>query len=812
VIVFALAVLPQVAPAQAVAPKLLREEATLALPAPSGAVAINADESILAAATPEGRGRWRVQLYDRPSRGKLGVIVAKVGSEPRLRFSPVDDLLLVAGSEALQLWALPIAPMDPDQPLPEEHRRWEVRPAAAPAVAGFGTPPDRVYWSQGAALHRRSVQPGLPFEDKPLWEPAGKGQELAGLSFDPESALVALVYKQSKELGLLDLNRLALARSLQGHRFRVVAARFSAERPLLTLDAGNNLVQWRDTAHAVATTFLDQVPDAFKAVAVTDLGDRHLLLEAQDGRALAIDERTARPVAELKADGVQRIAVSPTGRYVLAAEGRTLHLYGFAQPTPPLAYVRRLRRLKAFELAQSYVRLMDEHGLSPQLKADLLNEASREPPGQELQKALARLQQALQEGDSDRVRYWAEQVLSLQPEQPDATAALRTLREQQDAQALTQAREAYDLGQNRVAISLLSSQIQDDSRYYPEALELIRQAEARRSVETALIQAREKLNLGDYVAAEALVNESLRKEPDNAAALALQDEIDDRSGATQRQLLAALIGLALAVLIVGFIALRFRRRLRPYLGTLRMEEAQDGPGPLGRGGGRPHAEPQRASEPRPPEPERAPPRPQAAQVARRKVIEGLVKETEERLHTLRREDVFGRHTARLMELEAELSAIARRMADPSAELGPLHNRVKTIHGQVRAIRIEPQREAPQQPGRGAAQQPGRGGAQQPRPDAQRDAPQRPAMPGEHATHYEVLQLRPDASLEEIKTAYHKLLKQYHPDLHNASQFDWVRAESERMSRRISEAYRVLGDAASRSRYDRELRGRRGPAR
>jgi curved DNA-binding protein len=75
----------------------------------------------------------------------------------------------------------------------------------------------------------------------------------------------------------------------------------------------------------------------------------------------------------------------------------------------------------------------------------------------------------------------------------------------------------------------------------------------------------------------------------------------------------------------------------------------------------------------------------------------------------------------------------------------------------------------------------------------------------------VLELKPDATPEQIKTAYHKLLKQYHPDLHNASQFDWVRAESERMSRRIALAYQVLGNATSRSRYDRELRERRRSA-
>ncbi len=795
---------------------LLREEAKLALPAPAGAVAINADESILAAATPGLDGRWNVQLFDRPSRARLGVIVAAVGEAPRLRFSPVDDLLLVAGAQALQLWELPIAPLDPEQPLSEEHRRWEVKLAAPAAEARFGTPPGIVYWSQGANLFRRSTQTGAAYDGKPFWQPGEKAPPLSDFSFDPESASAALVYKQRKEVDLLDLNRGQLQRSLQGHRFPVLAARFSAERPLLTLDAGNNLVQWQGNERAVATTFLDQVPEGFRAAGFTLLGEHHLLLLGQDGRALAIDERTARPVATLRADGPQRVAVSPTGRYVLAGEGRTLHLYGFALPSSPLAYVRQLRRLKAYELAQSYVRLLDERTISPQLRTDLLNEAGREPPGQELQKALAHLKQAEQEHDGERIRYWAEQVLALQPEHPDAVAALRRLREVQDGQTLQQAREAYRAGQNRVAISLLFNQIQDDSRYYAEAQELIRQAEAKRSVETALIQAREKLNLRDYTAAEALVKEALRKEKNNPAALALKDEIDDRSGATERQLVAALIGLVLAMLLVGFLALRFRRQLAPYLRKLRLDEEPPVPAPLGRGMPRPQPEPHSAAQPHArtaygagPTPGRAPPRRQAAGPARRKVLEQLIHETEERLHRLREADVFGQYTARLMEFAAELSAIARRVVDPMAELGPLHSRLKAIQAQLRKLRVKPhgassRAEARQEPHRNGQRQ----GARQQEPG---DPPRSPpgAAPNGEPTHYEVLQLRPDASLDEIKAAYHRLLKQYHPDLHTASEFDWVRAESERMSRRISAAYQVLSNADSRSRYDRELRDRKG---
>jgi len=287
----------------------------------------------------------------------------------------------------------------------------------------------------------------------------------------------------------------------------------------------------------------------------------------------------------------------------------------------------------------------------------------------------------------------------------------------------------------------------------------------------------------------------------------------------------------LAMLLVGFLAVRFRRQLAPYVRKLRLDEEPPGPGPLGRGMPRTQPEAHAAAQPhaRPapgpgPEPERAPPRAPGAGPARRKAIEQLIHETEERLQRLREADLFGQYTARLMEFAAELSAIARRVVDPMAELGPLHTRLKAIQAQLRKLRVRPpggsartesHAEARAETRQQARQEPPRNG---PRQEArQQEARQEPgdpppppgAPPNGEPTHYEVLHLRPDASGEEIKAAYHRLLKQYHPDLHTASQFDWVRAESERMSRRISVAYQVLGNADSRSRYDRELREGKG---
>lgn len=57
----------------------------------------------------------------------------------------------------------------------------------------------------------------------------------------------------------------------------------------------------------------------------------------------------------------------------------------------------------------------------------------------------------------------------------------------------------------------------------------------------------------------------------------------------------------------------------------------------------------------------------------------------------------------------------------------------------------------------------------------------------HVTAYKILDVRHDASLQEIKAAYRKQAKKYHPDLHSSSEFEYY---NEKMQE-INEAYEIL---------------------
>ena len=62
-------------------------------------------------------------------------------------------------------------------------------------------------------------------------------------------------------------------------------------------------------------------------------------------------------------------------------------------------------------------------------------------------------------------------------------------------------------------------------------------------------------------------------------------------------------------------------------------------------------------------------------------------------------------------------------------------------------------------------------------------------------YYEVLGVRKTASDDEIKKAYRKMAKQYHPDLNPGDK------TAEEKFKEANEAYEVLSDPQKKSRYD-----------
>ncbi|MCU0450780.1 MAG: DnaJ domain-containing protein [Bernardetiaceae bacterium] len=65
-------------------------------------------------------------------------------------------------------------------------------------------------------------------------------------------------------------------------------------------------------------------------------------------------------------------------------------------------------------------------------------------------------------------------------------------------------------------------------------------------------------------------------------------------------------------------------------------------------------------------------------------------------------------------------------------------------------------------------------------------------------YYQALEVAQEASVNEIKSAYRRLSRAYHPDLNGGSRY------CEEKFKEINEAYHVLADAGQRQRYDAQM--------
>src|SRR5438270_3013688 len=69
------------------------------------------------------------------------------------------------------------------------------------------------------------------------------------------------------------------------------------------------------------------------------------------------------------------------------------------------------------------------------------------------------------------------------------------------------------------------------------------------------------------------------------------------------------------------------------------------------------------------------------------------------------------------------------------------------------------------------------------------------MPVEFKDYYKTLGVAREASQDDIRKAFRKLAREYHPDVAKDKK------KAEEKFKEINEAYEVLGDAAKRKKYD-----------
>lgn len=77
---------------------------------------------------------------------------------------------------------------------------------------------------------------------------------------------------------------------------------------------------------------------------------------------------------------------------------------------------------------------------------------------------------------------------------------------------------------------------------------------------------------------------------------------------------------------------------------------------------------------------------------------------------------------------------------------------------------------------------------------------KPLKRSRQQSYYDVLKITPKATQAEVKDAYYKLSKKYHPDQYKGEE------DPSKKFREIKEAYEILGNFSQRKMYDRGLLG------
>ena len=731
------------------APKFLKPLLDFEVKESVSAIAFTADEALVVVALAKDDGSL-LELREVTSGKLIQRFHSPDNPSEELEFDFRQRLLALSGQKRIELWNLEEIETKTTPSEISRYRIWQQETKTSGEMK-FSLKSAKLRWIEGKELKEIPIKP--PFIESKVWTGTEGSGELDNFEFDPDEKILALTEKGNTQIRILQPWQNQIRPSLDYHHFPVADMFFPDKDQIISLDREQNLA-WGEITSRRKGAHARNEEDSFggEAKKLFQIYKDQVLLytTANPDRAMILD-RNGKLYQSLSLSSPGAVAVSPTGRYIMTAdENNRVELYQSVLHQSPEDYLEKLHLYGAEETARRFQNQLSDIPASSKA-FDWNNE----------NKTLKILEESLKVAES--TEQWSEaeglaqEILILDPKNRLAEATLKRLKDNKDELILEKGSMLLEEKQYAEAIALFKK-ISQESPLHPEARNLIASADREVQIALSLKNAEEQLRVGNWEGASIILKQILEYDAENPDAKQLLDEAESNHFWSRMENVFYL----LMALIAASATVWWLYQKREQLGSM-FSNNNDEPLNLKTF---PNVNLKGDAD--------IPPNPDEKRFA-----ETLAK-TSEFLSLAQKRDFSGEHATRLMDFETEIKIISSKALEPDADFKRLNTQLMVLMQTLRGLKFK-----------------GRPQQRKAKTETRKNEQQK-------ENFYQLLGVKPSASESEIKKAYHQKIKEYHPDKHQNTEFEWVREQAANMSRELTNAYKTLSDRASRERYDATL--------
>ncbi len=324
-----------------------------------------------------------------------------------------------------------------------------------------------------------------------------------------------------------------------------------------------------------------------------------------------------------------------------------------------------------------------------------------------------------------------------------------------------------DNGDYEAALELIKK-IRLDDPEYGKSRELKRRVLTSIEIRNTIAAARDQYKRGNYKSAKIILDNALIRNPENRELVRFRDRVDEKLSGDTWLKVFLVVFLILLMALLGFILWRYQSLLfnkgRP--GTVKK-------GSWGVAGKKRKKE-------------------EKGEDLRRKFVY-LLDDTRKRLNQAAARDKGRRYKNTWMEITARLNTMEKRAKLSDSHLAEFISEMEKLQTTIEKLDAQGSKKA----GFGYDSQEKKQQEEKTGKKAERESKQekKQETANKAPDYHAILGVPKGASRDEIKQAYRKKMKEYHPDRHSASDFNWVKEEADRRTRLIQEAYEMLSRTA-----------------